>query len=657
MKSLTKPQKITFILTLIYTAWIRLQGLGYSEYQGDEILTLDFVDHFKQGKFFEYLFTRNKGPLQYIVNLLTYKLTGGFDEFWIRLPYALAGILFVWVIFEVTRRVAKNNWAGIIAAGLAASNGLFIAFSRITQYQSFVQLLLALTVLIFVKNSKEGGRFLKASKSAEEKSQVFQSQTLFLTLGNRQALFLRPSLLSGLAGLTFGLAGLFHYDALTFLAFACFYFGKRILESKRVQPAWGGLNPAVAFFIPFLFLAGTFYIPFFLNPSADSTPGYLAERVFGSGFMPRTLYTEMLMKFYIPKELLYTLVTLSCLSLYFILEPSARYKQQDLLQKFCTFCHSEGSRLVGRPKNPLTKGFPKRDSSPPPTAGQNDGKNTKSAKLLLLPVTLIFTFYFSTLWIKPRGATLMFYTLTAVTLAALFFKRGINRTLASLFAWFLASSCFYLFFNKTPRTHVYIIFIPMFILSGYTMVKLFELLNRRPTPPTPLHPPTFKVCKVLKVFPAAALAIGYLLTLTIVYSHKIFVDKDPEYAWGDKTVFGREMIHINKNPHHKIQGIFGFPQRREWKKIGQLFKKGCLTGTYQTNEKDRIPAFYLRQSPVTENADNIILVESPVSWNYRDINKIPEGYNLLKTYFIGDHSVTTVYGRSDIYPDARTLCE
>ena len=66
-----------------------------------------------------------------------------------------------------------------------------------------------------------------------------------------------------------------------------------------------------------------------------------------------------------------------------------------MLQEFCTFCHSEGSRLVGRPKNPIPKGFqpheilclvPLRQGFGG-TSAQNDGKNTKSAKLLMLEIS------------------------------------------------------------------------------------------------------------------------------------------------------------------------------------------------------------------------------------------------------------------------------
>ena len=570
MKKLNKPQKLTLLLTLVYAGWIRLQDLGYSEYQGDEVLTLDFKSYLNRSAFLKYLLTRDKGPLQYLINLLNYSLFGNFEEARIRLPYALAGILFVAAIFYTVRKITKNNWAGIIAAVFAATNGLFVAFSRITQYQAFVQLLLVLAVLVFAEKEKPA-----------------------------------------LAGIIFGLAVLFHYDALTFLAFACFFFAKKILETENKKEAIG---EATAFFVPFLIIASSFYIPFFLQPSANSTSSYLQRRVLGGGLMPRTLYTKILMKFYMPEEVLFALVILSCVALWFILKPVTSNQLSVISNQY-----KGRVQRVGRYLLPVT--------------------------CYLLPVTLILSFWLSTQWIKPRGSTLMFYLLTLVTVGFLFFTKKTNLILSSLFSWFLASSCFYLFFNKTPRTHVYIIFIPMFVLSGYAITRTLKLFK--------FEKPYLKTALTV----ASSFVGLYLLSLTLIYNHKIFVEKTPEFLWGNKKVLGREMIHTEKNLHSKVQGVFGFPQRRGWNEISRLFEDSCLTGTYSTNEKDRIPEFYLGQKPVQGSGDNIIIVESPVSWNYKNLDEIPTGYTPLKTYFIGDHPVTRIYGREEIYPDGKLLCE
>jgi len=600
---LPSAQKIALVLILFYAVVVRLQALGYSEYQGDEILTLNFLPYLQRGEFLRYLLTRDKGPLQYLINLLTFRLSGGFDEEIIRLPYAFAGILFVLAIFAATKKITKSSWAGIFAAALAAANGLFIAFSRITQYQAFVQLLLASTIF--------------AVAAALTRTDLAKAVTTLI-----------------LAGFAFGSACLFHYDALTFLAFACFLFAKKLwqaangnysevatVKSPVTEPLsnWGSvihsrvapiLNGVLAFFTPFLILAASFYLPFFLRPSGGRTTSYLQRRVLGSGFMPRTLYTKILMKFYMPPEILLALVLLSCTALYFILRRKGHF-------------HSNGRNQ-----------------------GQTSRATSYLSRLLpyALPAALAFTFWFSTKWIKPRGATLLFYLLTTVTLILLFLKEEVDLLLSSLFSWFLASSCFYLFFNKTPRTHVYIIFIPAFILSGYALLQISRCIqNARGL-----------IGTLLKIGSAALGA--YLLLISLLYNQRIFIEKNPEYLWGQKKIFGREIIHIRRNRHSKVEGIFGFPQNRGWKKIRELFQRGCLVGSYRTNEKDRIPEFYLHQSPVHEDGDILILVESPVSWNYKSLEKTPPGYVPLKTYYIGDHAVTRIFGNQESYPNGKMFC-
>ncbi|MEA2020157.1 MAG: glycosyltransferase family 39 protein [Patescibacteria group bacterium] len=704
MKKLKLTQKITLIITLAYSAWVRLQDLGYAEYQGDEILTLDF--RYFQGSFIQYLLSRDKGPLQFVINWLTYNLTGTWEEWIIRLPYALAGIAFVYVLFEVTRKLTKNNWAGILSAALAGTNGLFIAFSRITQYQAFVQLLLGLIILFLlaVENKKAGQGKEPGSKTGPRTwfwgiGQLPLAGSLFgianikskpgdspAAAGEAPGASLTAAPGAGecgyfcLAGLLFGIAVLAHYDALTFLAFICFYFGKDLISrvilrsespndeespatkdhlqqstqhtaedsSASQQPGrpqndcnsiklgfWK--KKALAFFTPFLILTASFYVPFFLNSTAGETSNYLQRRVLGSGFMPRTLYSKILMKFYMPKEMIFALVILSCLSLYFII----RNSQFPLLKNTSAF---------RTPLSAFRKLIP--------------------ITYYLLPVTLIFTFWFSTQWIKPRGSTLMFYTLTLITLGVLFFTPKIDKIKASLFAWFLASSCFYLFFNKTPRTHVYIIFIPLFILSGYTIAKTFSLLNAKSRAGqgkesgSKTGPRTW-FWGIGRAVQLITVLVGiYITTTTLTYNHKIFVEKRPEYMWGSKKVFGREMISIDKNLANKVQGIFGFPHRRGWEKIAKLYKNGCLTGSYSTNEKARIPAFYLGKEPIADqenvfekDADNIIIVEAPISWYYESLDKTLDSYIELKTYFIANHPITKIYGKESTYPNGKTLCE
>lgn len=539
MQKLSKLQKLLFLIIIFYASFVRLQNLGYSDYQGDEILTLDFTQYYTQETFSQYLLRQDKGPLQFVINKTVYTLTGNMNEATIRFPYCLAGIAFVVAIFFLSRELLWSNWGALLTAGLAATNGLFISFSRITQYQSFVQLLTVLSIWMLIKKRRI------------------------------------------LAGLLLGLGFLFHYDALVALAFVLFYLGKRFwrTENKKAQ-----LKEWAEFFIPLFLVSAPFYLPFLLKPSADSTSSYLVGRLLGSGFMPRTIQTIQLMKFYIPVEIQYTLMLLSCVPVGICLKS---VRKNAILWKYF-IAHG-------------------------------------------VAFAFISIFALSATWFKPRASTLLFYTISAIVLGVLFFNKQVKARCSSLFVWFLAGSGFYLFFHKTPRTHVYALLIPMFILTSWGVSWL-----------TKNHPkPIRKIFKVI-----FGVSLVYLLLLSLCYNHRIFMEKSPEYLWGDKVALGRKMVEVKKDRYSKIDGVFGFPQNRYWEEIAAMFESGELIGTYATNEKARIPEFYLHKEPLVgldSGADNLILVESPVSWDYRDLKKERLGYVHLKSFNIGKHPVTVIY--------------
>jgi hypothetical protein len=120
---------------------LRLVGLGYSNFQGDEILTLcRFSDYETPGQFLAYLLGKQKGPVQYLITCAFSIFDPTFSsEFALRLPFAIANLLAVACFFLLVYRLFTLQIA-IYSSFLFATNGIFIAFARIVQYQSFVLL-------------------------------------------------------------------------------------------------------------------------------------------------------------------------------------------------------------------------------------------------------------------------------------------------------------------------------------------------------------------------------------------------------------------------------------------------------------------------------------------------------------------------------------
>ena len=78
-----------FVLSVLgiifYSVFVRIQGLGYSGLQGDEVNTVTFLYGMPDG-LLEYLFDQKRGPIQYLLNITNVSIFGYHSEFWIRFP-------------------------------------------------------------------------------------------------------------------------------------------------------------------------------------------------------------------------------------------------------------------------------------------------------------------------------------------------------------------------------------------------------------------------------------------------------------------------------------------------------------------------------------------------------------------------------------------
>lgn len=225
MKTSTTTNFKALLFLLFVTVLPRFWGLGYSEFYGDETKTLYWN---KTVPAVEFLMNQRKGPVQFLAAWFMEKVTEGFAEFTTRLPFALAGTLSVFVLYFVVK-----NWFGertaFISALLFSANGIFIAFSRTAQYQSFLWLFGFLAIL------------------AAQKNKIF------------------------LSGALLGLCLLSHYDGI--------FFAIPVLYSL-VPGFKSNWKRALHFMAPLALVAGTFYLPYFLGGYfGDHTSGYLLRRI------------------------------------------------------------------------------------------------------------------------------------------------------------------------------------------------------------------------------------------------------------------------------------------------------------------------------------------------------------------------------------------
>lgn len=141
MMTLRDNKLITLQILLLIgvSILLRFVDLGYSNLQGDEILALCRVsDHKSLYQLLADLLRQNKGPVQYLITCAFSLFDPSFSsELALRLPFAVANLLALACFFLLVYRLFTLEIA-IYSTFLLAVNGIFIAFARIVQYQSFV---------------------------------------------------------------------------------------------------------------------------------------------------------------------------------------------------------------------------------------------------------------------------------------------------------------------------------------------------------------------------------------------------------------------------------------------------------------------------------------------------------------------------------------
>ena len=231
---------IWLLVIIAIAAAIRLVNLGYSEFQGDEAAVLVRSARIITGED-AVLFQHKKGPVELLLTIAGWSLTGITNEWMARLPFAWASLLGVAGIFLYGRR-QSNLFTAIAAAGLLAVEGYLVGFGRIVQYQSVVFLLstLALLCLLIYAQQGKGGFIILASA--------------FFALGTWA-----------------------HYDAILFLPAGLLLIAFRL---KYDWQQWRQILPVIALSgILGLLLMGLFYVPFFRSSQAEGTLFYVTGRI------------------------------------------------------------------------------------------------------------------------------------------------------------------------------------------------------------------------------------------------------------------------------------------------------------------------------------------------------------------------------------------
>lgn len=240
LKALRINKSELFFLFLIFgvTCVLRFWDLGYSHFYGDETKTL-YLD--KTVTAVNFILDQRKGPVQFLVAWFMEKVSGGYNEFYIRLPFAIAGTLSVLVLYLLSKKFFGVK-AALISTFLYSVSGFSVAFSRTAQYQSFLMLFGLLSVYLFIT-----------------------------------ALETKKSSWYVISALAFVCAMYSHYDAIFFLIPIVYMF---FAQDKK------DLTNLLRFFIlPTIILLSVFYVPYVVRGYLiTNTLNYVGRRITGDEY-------------------------------------------------------------------------------------------------------------------------------------------------------------------------------------------------------------------------------------------------------------------------------------------------------------------------------------------------------------------------------------
>jgi len=229
-------------LVLLVASFYRFATLGYSEYQGDEIDVTSLVRAAILGQD-DAFFWHKKGPAELAVATAFALFTGGFNEFALRFPFALASTLAVLAAFLVAGCMFNQRVAGL-ASLLLAIEGITLGFSRMVQYHGVVVLALSLSFYCFYRLYQ-----------IEDNGQAARYQLL-------GAGFFAFSLLAHYEAALIGLPLLFLYWQ---------KYGRRFIDDWKILSLSTGLV---------VILLAAYYVPFVLHPHFTQTfEGYTTIRI------------------------------------------------------------------------------------------------------------------------------------------------------------------------------------------------------------------------------------------------------------------------------------------------------------------------------------------------------------------------------------------
>ncbi len=336
---------------------------------------------------------------------------------------------------------------------------------------------------------------------------------------------------AGLAGVFLGSALLAHYDAI-FVIPAIAYVTIRHVRSRRLElRLWLVVRAALAAVVLFAVVAGPFCVAYLRNAAVSQTGSYLSERI-GLGAL------------------------------------------QNNLAGFLEYCSLYGSFYATVLTGLLALGALawalRRLRWPGGSAWLRYG----------IPVSVAGAALVAVLWPEAyrfRGVDFSLLPFVFLFLGAVL-SPGMGPGGRTVVIWMAIPFLAYTFTVADPRTHVYALVNPWLLLAA---VPLGALLERQFT-----AAPGFRNGLALPVVAGGALALTALFGS---YLGSAFVSGDVDFL--GRLQYQSSILYWF--PYETSgKALFGFAHCTGWKAVEALYADGTLNGSYRSNEKPAVTAWY-----------------------------------------------------------------
>jgi 4-amino-4-deoxy-L-arabinose transferase-like glycosyltransferase len=224
----------------------------------------------------------------------------------------------------------------------------------------------------------------------------------------------------------------------------------------------------------------------------------------------------------------------------------------------------------------------------------------------------------------------------ALPLAVLAGSPATPPALRMALIWFAVPFTAMSFVIEVPNTHYYTMDAAAALLIAWALVQGWQWLAARRQ----------------RWAQRALLLVGVcLLLLTLPYLAVLYVRQEPEYQRSFPAARA-PLYRAGYGDSLPTGGYFGFPHRDGWKVIGELYRRGELEGSYSSNQKERLTAWYTRGAPrCSDNPDYYFLARGQ---SY----VVPEGYALQGYVLVGNRRAMDIYGQEGVaVPQGYTLAE